>query len=114
MSNPVSRIGTVFLVGAGPGDPDLLTLRAARLVMNAKVLVHDGLVDAAILAMARPTARMISVAKSRSRHTMPQSEINALLVGEVLKRLTASKTLLDSTLANFDSWARSLRPTASA
>jgi uroporphyrin-III C-methyltransferase len=79
-----TKIGTVHLVGAGPGDPDLLTLRAARLIMNAKLIVHDGLVDPAILAMARHSARMVSVAKSRSRHTMPQSEINALLVAEAL------------------------------
>ncbi len=82
-TNPAS-IGRVFLVGAGPGDPDLLTLRAARLVMNAALIVHDGLVDPAILAMARPTARLISVAKARSRHTMKQEEINALLVREAL------------------------------
>lgn len=80
-----SSIGTVYLVGAGPGDPDLLTLRAARLLMNASIIVHDGLVDPAILSMARPGARMVSVAKSRSRHTMPQSEINALLVTEAAK-----------------------------
>lgn len=76
--------GTVYLVGAGPGDPDLLTLRAARLIMAAKVIVHDGLVDPAILAMAHPAARMISVAKSRARHTMKQEDINALLVAEAL------------------------------
>ncbi|MCJ2186792.1 uroporphyrinogen-III C-methyltransferase [Novosphingobium beihaiensis] len=79
-----AETGTVHLVGAGPGDPDLLTLRAARLVMNARLIVHDGLVDPAILAMARPGARMISVAKSRSRHTMKQEAINALLVQEAL------------------------------
>ncbi|MCX7282617.1 MAG: uroporphyrinogen-III C-methyltransferase [Novosphingobium sp.] len=84
MSNPSSRVGTVYLVGAGPGDPDLLTLRAARLVMNARVLVHDGLVDPAILAMAHRDCRMISVAKQRSRHTLQQNEINALLVREAL------------------------------
>lgn len=76
------RPAKVWLVGAGPGDPDLLTLRAARLVMNAQLIVHDGLVDPAILALARPAARLISVAKSRSRHTMAQDEINALLVRE--------------------------------
>lgn len=76
--------GRVHLVGAGPGDPDLLTLRAARLIASAKIIVHDGLVDPAILAMAHPAALMISVAKSRARHTMPQSEINALLVGTAL------------------------------
>ncbi|WP_232495210.1 uroporphyrinogen-III C-methyltransferase [Novosphingobium kaempferiae] len=78
------RVGTVYLVGAGPGDPDLLTLRAARLLMSASIVVHDGLVDPAILSMARPTARLISVAKARSRHTMKQEEINALLVREAL------------------------------
>ncbi|GMN03177.1 uroporphyrinogen-III C-methyltransferase [Erythrobacter sp. MTPC3] len=74
--------GTIYLVGAGPGDPDLLTLRAARLIERAKVIVHDGLVSAEILAMARPDARLISVAKQRSRHTLPQDQINALLVRE--------------------------------
>ncbi len=74
--------GKVWLTGAGPGDPDLLTLRAARLIMQARVIVHDGLVDPAILAMAHRDARLISVAKRRSRHSMPQEEINALLVAE--------------------------------
>ncbi|HUQ14316.1 MAG TPA: uroporphyrinogen-III C-methyltransferase, partial [Novosphingobium sp.] len=64
------------------GDPDLLTLRAAKLVRSARVIVHDGLVDPAILAMARPGCRMISVAKRRSHHSMPQDAINALLVRE--------------------------------
>jgi len=82
MSNPSPSTGKVWLVGAGPGDPDLLTLRAARLIMRAKLIVHDGLVDPAILALARPEAKLVSVAKRRSRHTMPQDEINALLVRE--------------------------------
>jgi uroporphyrin-III C-methyltransferase len=82
MNTTPAKIGTVFLVGAGPGDPDLLTLRAARLVMGAKLIVHDGLVDPAILAMAPPAARYISVAKSRARHTLQQDDINALLVRE--------------------------------
>jgi len=76
--------GTIFLVGAGPGDPDLLTLRAARLIGAAELIVHDGLVDASILALARPDARLVSVAKSRARHTMQQNDINALLVREAL------------------------------
>jgi uroporphyrin-III C-methyltransferase len=71
---------TVFLVGAGPGDPELLTLRAARLIAQAEVIVHDGLVSSEILAMAAPDAELISVAKQRSRHSMPQEGINALLV----------------------------------
>lgn len=78
----MSRTGTLFLVGAGPGDPDLLTLRAARLIERAEVLVHDGLVSADILAMAPASARLISVAKRRARHTLPQEDINALLIRE--------------------------------
>ncbi len=74
--------GTVYLVGAGPGDPDLLTLRAARLLERAKMVVHDGLVDPSVLALAPADAELVSVAKSRARHTLPQSEINALLVRE--------------------------------
>ncbi len=84
MSNTPSPTGKVWLVGAGPGDPDLLTLRAARLIMRAALIVHDGLVDPAILALAGPKTRLISVAKQRSRHTMPQEEINAQLVREAL------------------------------
>jgi len=84
MTQNASPTGTVFLVGAGPGDPDLLTLRAARLLMNAKVVIHDGLVEPAILTMAPRSARLVSVAKSRSRHTVPQDGINDLLVREAL------------------------------
>ena len=81
-ANSVTPPGKVWLVGAGPGDPDLLTLRAARLIMRAGLIVHDGLVDPAILALARAGAQLVSVAKQRSRHTLQQDEINALLVRE--------------------------------
>ena len=73
--------GRVILVGAGPGAPDLLTLRAARALALADVVVHDGLIDPAVLDLA-PDARRISVAKRRARHTMPQDAIGALLVAE--------------------------------
>lgn len=76
------KTGTIFLVGAGPGDADLLTLRAARLIESASVIVHDGLVSAEILDLAAPDARLISVAKQRARHTLPQDDINLLLVRE--------------------------------
>ena len=76
----MAKTGTIYLVGAGPGDPELLTLRAARLIESARTIVHDGLVDPAILALARRDAELISVAKQRSKHTMQQEEINALLV----------------------------------
>jgi uroporphyrin-III C-methyltransferase len=72
----------VYLVGAGPGDPDLLTIKAARLIAQADVIVHDGLVDDAIMALITPKTRLISVAKSRSKHSVPQDGINAILVRE--------------------------------
>ncbi len=74
--------GIIHLVGAGPGDPDLLTLRAARLIACADVIVHDGLVSRDILDFARRDATLISVAKRRSHHSMAQDDINALLVRE--------------------------------
>ena len=78
----MAKAGTVYLVGAGPGDADLLTVRAARLIACAHVIVHDGLVDPAILDMAPPSARLVSVAKRRAHHSMAQNAINALLVHE--------------------------------
>jgi uroporphyrin-III C-methyltransferase len=83
-----SQAGVVWLVGAGPGDPDLLTLKAARIISAAQVVVHDGLVSDEILAMAPASARLINVAKRKSRHTLPQDEINRLLVGLALQGLT--------------------------
>ena len=74
------RPGMVYLVGAGPGDPELLTLRAARLLEEAEVIVHDHLVSAAILARGRPEAQRIYAGKERGNHTLRQSELNALLV----------------------------------
>ena len=74
--------GRVLLVGAGPGDPELLTLKAAKALAEADIIVHDGLVDAAVIALANPAARLISVAKQRSRHSVPQGGINAILVAE--------------------------------
>lgn len=76
--------GRVVLVGAGPGAADLLTLRAARALAAADVVVHDGLVSDEVLALAPPAARRISVAKRRARHTMAQAAIGDLLVAEAL------------------------------
>lgn len=84
-TSPLSGKGIVYLVGAGPGDPELLTLRAARLLSEADVIVHDGLVSSDILAMAPETSRLISVAKQRSRHSMAQDAINTLLITEAQK-----------------------------
>jgi uroporphyrin-III C-methyltransferase/precorrin-2 dehydrogenase/sirohydrochlorin ferrochelatase len=79
---PKAETGRVSLVGAGPGDPELLTLRAARALREADVIVYDKLVDPAVLEYARRDARRIFVGKSKGHHTLPQAEINALLVAE--------------------------------
>jgi len=79
-SGPVSRdVGTVSLVGAGPGDPELLTLKAVNRLREADVVVHDRLVSDAILAIAARAER-VYVGKARDRHALPQQAINALLV----------------------------------
>ncbi len=84
---PARPQGVVWLVGAGPGDPDLLTVKALRLIGQADVIVHDGLVPDEILSLSRASARRIDVAKRKSRHTLPQDEINRLLVAFALEGL---------------------------
>ena len=80
--------GVVHLVGGGPGDPDLLTIKALKVLQAADVIVHDGLVSAEILDLAPSSARRIDVAKRKSRHTLPQDDINQLLVALALDGLT--------------------------
>jgi uroporphyrin-III C-methyltransferase len=72
--------GKVYLVGAGPGDPELLTLKAARLLTRADVVLHDALVSDAVLAMISPAAEIINVGKRAGYKLLTQDEINALLV----------------------------------
>jgi uroporphyrin-III C-methyltransferase/precorrin-2 dehydrogenase/sirohydrochlorin ferrochelatase len=71
--------GIVHIVGAGPGDPDLLTLRALKVLRQADVVIHDRLIGPEILDFARPGAERIYVGKAKSDHSRPQAEINALM-----------------------------------
>jgi len=86
-TNRTPAAGKVYLVGAGPGNPDLLTLKAAKLLQRADVIIHDGLVSRDILDLASPSARYISVAKKRSLHSVPQDQINNILIAEAAKGL---------------------------
>jgi len=91
--------GKVFLIGAGPGDPDLLTLKAARLLQSANVVFHDALVSHEILALISPTAPRIDVGKRRGFRLLTQSDINALLIDaashhQIVVRLKGGDPLL--------------------
>jgi uroporphyrin-III C-methyltransferase/precorrin-2 dehydrogenase/sirohydrochlorin ferrochelatase len=76
----VDKSGTVSLVGAGPGDPDLLTVKALRLIQSADVILHDELVPQAILQLASPRAEVLNVGKRCGAKTITQDEINALMI----------------------------------
>jgi uroporphyrin-III C-methyltransferase len=91
--------GTVYLVGAGPGDPDLLTVRAQRLLYSADVVFHDDLVPASILQLSRPGARVVSVGKRCGAKATTQGQINDSLIktaksGQAVIRLKSGDPLL--------------------
>lgn len=77
--------GVVHIVGAGPGDPELLTLKALRALQDADVIIHDRLVPEAILDRARRDAHRLYVGKSRSNHSVPQEQIEQLMIDEARK-----------------------------
>jgi uroporphyrin-III C-methyltransferase/precorrin-2 dehydrogenase/sirohydrochlorin ferrochelatase/uroporphyrin-III C-methyltransferase len=78
--NPNNSAGEVALVGAGPGDPELLTLKAWRLIQSAEVVLYDRLVSPEIMALIPESTQKIHVGKQRSNHTLPQDQINQQLV----------------------------------
>lgn len=78
--NPNNSAGEVALVGAGPGDPELLTLKAWRLIQSADVILYDRLVSPEILSLIPANVEMVHVGKQRSNHTLPQDQINQRLV----------------------------------
>jgi len=78
--------GKVYLVGAGPGDPDLLTVRALRLIQSADVILHDDLVPQAILELAQPAAEIVNVGKRCGMKSITQEQINALMVDDARSR----------------------------
>ena len=76
--------GTVYLVGAGPGDPDLLTLKAARILRSADIVLHDELVSPEILRLIPASAKLVTVGKRCGQKSTPQEEVNRLLVDYAL------------------------------
>ncbi|MEP0232903.1 siroheme synthase CysG [Roseibium sp.] len=99
LNGPTGEPGFVWLVGAGPGAEDLLTLRAQRLLQEADVIVHDALVPAAVVAMGRRDAERISVGKRKGAHSVAQKDINHLLVdlgreGRKVVRLKAGDPMI--------------------
>ena len=88
----MNKTGKVYLVGAGPGDPGLITVRGVQCVQRADVIVYDYLSNPVLLRYARPDAEIIYAGKQARDHTLTQDEINALLVekgkaGKIVTRL---------------------------
>lgn len=80
-----AKIGRVALVGAGPGDPELITLKGARLLQSAEVVIYDNLVSDGILDLISPDAERLFVGKMAGKHTLPQEDICLLLLDKALE-----------------------------
>jgi uroporphyrinogen III methyltransferase/synthase len=83
--------GKVYLIGAGPGDPDLITLKGKEYLKEADIIVYDYLVNESLLSLAHADAEIIYVGKKRGHHTMPQKDINNLLIASAKKGLTVAR-----------------------
>ena len=80
----------VYLAGAGPGDPSLITAKTLHLITTADVILHDNLIPHELLSLAKPDAQIISVAKSAKKHTLPQEKINSTII----KKAKQNKSVL--------------------
>lgn len=87
----MKKLGRVFLVGGGPGDPDLLTVKAVRVLSQADVVVYDRLVSDEVLEIIPKTTRMIRVGKAPKCHPVPQGEINRILIHEAAEGRTVAR-----------------------
>ncbi len=92
-------MGKVYLVGSGPGDPELLTLKAARILKTADIVLHDSLVSAEVLSLVSPQAELINVGKRCGHKLLTQDEINSLLISlaashEIIVRLKGGDPLI--------------------
>src|SRR5262245_47989209 len=90
-TNEATQPGRVFLVGAGPGDPELLTIKAVRAIAAADVIVYDHLVNPEILSHSKRGAELIYAGKSSGLHTLTQSAINRLLIERALNGETVAR-----------------------
>jgi len=99
IQNPKSKIGVVYLVGAGPGDPGLITVKGLQALQQADVLIYDHLVSERLLDHCKPAAKIIYAGKERHRHTKTQAEIERLLIrfaksGKTIVRLKGGDPVL--------------------